>query len=586
MAHNLSADALLGGTEMSPIELSQRFDEFKTSLADMPQKVLSQDDILKFMGGGGIDYAPTPTNPYEAMKKALSSPDVTKGMSDSALASIMATLESVKVQTPDVMKDFNLTTPIPSGAVAFDLQAPMLRLTPRPTPVRNRTPRGKGFGTSHRFKVLSGATGTGTGGVGVIHPGISDTTQNSFAPAGAANALNYVRGAKISYAGFDQVVPYMQFGASDLVTWSAQYAGQGFEDIRQLSRTYLLYSSMLLEERMMLYGRGTQSPYLGTLTAPTIGTATARAPAATEIAITGAGTNVYVRICAELADWGVSQASAVVSVAVTPGQVADINYTLPAGATGARAFVSTGAVDPGDGARWLVLGVNGRSATNKFTLQGPLPTGGQSISNYTTTVPNAPAVNLAASDGGTGFTQGYDGIWAYCTGPQSGYVQALNAPFSTSNPGVEYQNAFAQMYDNVKAEPDRILLNGRDRKQLSDTLKAGTSSNYSLRVGQDEVTHVTLGVIVPSIVSEISGKPTAVEVHPWLPQGCSPILSDTLPIPDTQVTNVWEIMNVQEMMGIDWPVMQFTYDASSYWFGTFLCYAPPWNGAITGIQKV
>jgi hypothetical protein len=37
-------------------------------------------------------------------------------------------------------------------------------------------------------------------------------------------------------------------------------------------------------------------------------------------------------------------------------------------------------------------------------------------------------------------------------------------------------------------------------------------------------------------------------------------------------------------MGIDWPVNQFAFESSSYWFGALLCYAPAWNGAITGIK--
>ena len=36
---------------------------------------------------------------------------------------------------------------------------------------------------------------------------------------------------------------------------------------------------------------------------------------------------------------------------------------------------------------------------------------------------------------------------------------------------------------------------------------------------------------------------------------------------------------------INWPVIQFTYDISSYWFGALVHYAPAWSGAIAGIKK-
>lgn len=87
-------------------------------------------------------------------------------------------------------------------------------------------PRIKGMGTSHRFKVISGITGSGTGGVGNIHPGIADSSQTNFAPSGASNSLYYARGPKIAYAGYDVVLPFSQFSMSDEVTWSAQYAGR------------------------------------------------------------------------------------------------------------------------------------------------------------------------------------------------------------------------------------------------------------------------------------------------------------------------------------------------------------------------
>lgn len=579
MAHNLSADVLLGGADMSPADMSIAFDAYKASLSNITEKAVSRDEFAKFKATGVIDFVPEARNPYESMTKALAA-DAGKGLSAEALASITSALESAKATTPDLMKDFTLSSPIPSGAVAFDLEAPMKQLTPRPTPLRNRFPRIRGLGTSHRFKSLTGATGTGTGGVGVIHPGIADTSQTNFAPSGASNNLFYARGPKISYAGTDTVVPYSQFSVSDEVTWSAQYSGQGYQDIRQVSRTYLLYSSMLLEERMLLNGRGTASGFAGNLAAPTIGTATARTAAAGESAITGFTTNIYIKVVAESGDWGVSQTSAAVSAAVSAGQVVDVLYTLPAGATGARVFVSTGASDPGDASRWLIVGK--RSGYNKFTVQGALPTSGNSVAAYTTV--NGATVNLASADGGSAYSNGYDGLWAYCTGANSGYTNALNSTFSNSNPGIEYQNAFAAMFDTNKADPDRVLLNGRDRKQLSETLKGNTAANYFLQVSQDEVSGVTLGSVVPSIVNEVTGKRVDVEVHPWLQQGNSPILSDTLPIPDTQVSNVWSVVNVQDYMGMDWPVMQFTYDCSSYWYGTFVCYAPGWNGALTGIQ--
>jgi len=552
---------------LSKAEASRRFDELMRAIDRAPERVLGAGEVTEaFSAGHGIDFTPQPTSAYGALTKALGAPELTKGLSPESMASISGALEELKAQQPDLVKDISTTSPVGQGLVAFDLEAPAKMLTPRPTPLRNRIARRKGVGLSHRFKRITGFTGTGTGGVGNIHPGIQDSTQTNFAPQGASNSLYYARGPKISYAGDDQTVPYAQFSVSDQVTWSAQYAGQGYQDIRQLSRTSLLYSSMLLEERMLLMGRGTAAGFSGALAAPTSVTATARSAAAGETGISGNGANVYVKVTSDAGDFGQSVLSSAATVAVSAGQVVDVTCVLPAGALGVRVYVSTGSSDPGDASRFYV----GRSGYNTFTIQGALPTSGIAASTVTGDT--------------SAYANGYDGIVPIVTGANSGYVNRINAALDTSSPGSEWQTAFAALYQSVKADPDRTLLNGSDRKQLSEALKRNSSSNYRLTVTQDEVSGVTLGDIVNTIVNEVTGKGVAVEVHPWLPQGTAPILSDTLPIPDSQVSDVWAVYNVQDLMGVDWPVTQFAYESSSYWFGTFVCYAPAWNGAITGIK--
>jgi hypothetical protein len=565
------AEVLFGDSPEAPAlskaEVSQRFDDLMTAVDNAPTRTLGPGDVVHaFSEGRGISFDQQPTTAYGALTKALDAPDIAKGLSAEALASVTGALEALKAEQPDLVKDITTGSPVSTGLVAFDLEAPAKMLTPRPTPLRNRIPRKKGVGTSHRFKVITGFTGTGTGGVGSLHPGIADTTQNNFAPSGASQSLYYARGPKIAYAGSDVTVPYSQFSVSDEVTWSAQYAGQGYQDIRQLSRTSLMYSSMLLEERMLLMGRGTAAGFSGALAAPTgLTLGTPRAPVAGETGLSGVTTNIYVKVTSDAGDFGQSVLSSAANVAIANGQVVDLTFTLPAGAVGARVYISTGASDPGDASRWFYS----RTGAGKITIQGALPTSGAAASTVTADT--------------SAYANGYDGILPICTGPNAGYVNRLNSTLSTSNPGAEFQTAFAKMYDAVKADPDRIMFNGSDRKQLSDALKVSSSSNYRMTITQDQLTGVTLGDVVNTIINEVTGSGVAVEVHPWMPQGNAPILSDTLPIPDSNVSDVWSVWNVQDLMGIDWPVNQFAFESSSYWFGTMVCYAPAWNGAVTGI---
>ena len=198
---------------------------------------------------------------------------------------------------------------------------------------------------------------------------------------------------------------------------------------------------------------------------------------------------------------------------------------------------------------------------------------------YTTT---GAAASRADADT-SAYATGYDGILPTVLGPNTGYNNAINSTFSTSNPGVEYQVAFAAMYEAVKADPDEIFMNGLDRKQLSDAIKNGSTANYRLNLTQTEAGDYVGGATIGSLYNEITGKMVPLTVHPWLPQGVSPILSYTLPIPDTQVSDVWSNFLVQDYMGVQWPVSQFQYEFSTYFRGTFMCQAPAWNGAVSGI---
>jgi hypothetical protein len=141
------------------------------------------------------------------------------------------------------------------------------------------------------------------------------------------------------------------------------------------------------------------------------------------------------------------------------------------------------------------------------------------------------------------------------------------------------------MYDAVKADPDEIFLNGADRKQLSDAIKNGSTANYRINLSQDDMGNYVGGAVIGALNNEVTGKMVPLTVHPWLVQGVSPVVSYTLPIPDTEVSDVWANFMVQDYMGIQWPVTQFSYEFSTYFRGTFFCTAPAWNGAVSGIVK-
>lgn len=539
---------------LSPVEAAERMDSYTYELS----KSLSNASSVP-----GQAPAPDATSQLEALAAS-------KSLSPDAAAGLQNALAAQRLAMQDIQKDISLTSPLSTSFAAFDLEAPAKLLTPRPTPLRNRIPRKKGVGTSHRVKRITGYTGTGTGGVGNVFPGITESTTTAF------GSINYQRGPKIAYAADDLILPYNSYSLSDSVSFDANFSGLGYQDLRQLSSTSTLYATMLMEERMMLMARGTASGYSGAVAAPTF---TKAAPSTSGSQVALAATTYYVNVTTDAGisvnGFGESILSTEVSQVVGAGAVLTVTVGTPvAGALGYNVYVgtTTGAAN---------LKYQGTlKGTGTFTIQGAGTTGltGNNAA-FTTT---GAAASRAAADT-SAYATGYDGILPTVLGPNSGFNNAINGTFSTSNPGAEYQTVFANLYQNVKADPDMVLMNGNDRKQLSDAIKNGSTANYRLNIESPGTGGNVYGSIVTGLQNEVTGKSVDIMVHPWLNSGVSPVLSFTLPIPDTEVSDVWANFLVQDYMGIQWPVTQFAYEFSTYFRGTFFCTAPAWNGAVSGI---
>ena len=553
MAEMPRATDLFG--DVSPVEAAQRHEEYLATL----DKSLGNATTTP-----GIAPKADPVSALEALAS-------NKSLAPDAMAGLQNALAAQRVAMQDIQKEITTTSPLSTSFAAFDLEAPAKMLTPRPTPLRNRIPRKKGVGMSHRVKRILGYTGTGTGGVGNTWPGITQSTTNSF------GALSLERGPQISYAADDLVLPYNSYSLSDSVSFDANFSGLGYQDLRQLSSTSTLYATMLMEERMMLFARGTAAGYSGAL-AQVTGVSAASPVAATGQTALASGTYFAV-VTADAGisanGFGESIASAIVTETVSTGDVLSLTWTAVTGALGYNIYVGTttglanltyqGTVK---GATTAVI--NGAGTTSLLA------------NNFAYSTTGAAASRATADT--SAYATGYDGILPTVLNPSiSGAINNINSTFSTANPGVEFQNVFATMYSNVKADPDLVLLNGNDRKQLSDAIKSGSTANYRLTIQEPGKDGVTYGSIVTGLQNEVTGKAVDLMVHPWLNQGVAPVLSFTLPIPDTEVSDVWANFMVQDYMGIQWPVVQFTYDFSTYFRGTFFCTAPAWNGVVNGI---
>ena len=537
----------------SPKKAAKLMDEYQGELA----KALST--------GSSVPGQAPVADPMSALEAMAAS----KSLTPDALAGLNNAISAQRLAMQEIQKDISLTSPLSTSFAAFDLEAPAKLLTPRPTPLRNRIPRKKGVGTSHRIKRITGYTGTGTGGQGQIWPGITESTTTSF------GSIAFERGPKISYTADDIVLPYNSYSLSDSVSFDANFSGLGYQDLRQLSSTSTLYATMLMEERMMLMARGTSTGYSGALSAPTV-TLTKPSAATGQVALADNTYYVYVTADAGISSTGFGESVvSTVQSTTTSSQVLKIVVSAVTGALGYNVYVGT------------TTGVANAKFQGTFKSTTAFIVGAGSTAVADTIVYSTTSAILAsrASSDTSAYATGYDGILPTLLGANSGYINQINSTFSNTNPGSEFQSVFAGLYNTVKADPDAILINGSDRKQLSDSIKGAANANYRLNITQDEASGAILGSVVGGIVNEVTGKSVDLIVHPWLPQGLAPVLSWTLPIPDTEVSDVWSNYLVQDYMGIQWPVTQFAYEFSTYFRGTFFCSAPAWNGIVSGIQS-
>lgn len=498
----------------------------------------------------------------DALEKALTPEQVSQFGND--LATQRAYL------TQQVAKDWTPSNPVGgTGLVAYDLQGPAKVLVPKHTPLRNSLPREKGVGNAYKYKRIDSFTNAGIpGGAAQQRIGFSSlTTTSTWGPTGN---LTLARPPKISYTGSDWNVAAVELGVSDSVDWVAQFQGLGFDDLRALSHTALLWAHMMGEERSILFDRGAGTGYEGVVAAPgsvTTGTATTGGtiPANTYFVYVTANTG-----------WGANVSDGLPSTVVsqtTTGSTSTITITLgtePTGAINYDVWIGT------------TTGIANAHYQGNYV---PTTTGGVpviTVTSYSSTSALASGVDTSA------VATSYDGYLSIATDPtKSGYFSRANAKFSTTNPGSEFDLALQTMFVNNGADPDEIWMTGALRAEFGQLMRIGGTNGAASGYRTNVVTgdgSVTMGTTVTGYVNQNTSKVLDLGTHRFMPQGATLIRSTSVNIPDSNIPSPVAARNTQDYMAVDWPVIQMTYDASTYQIGSLLHYAPAWHGAIVGLN--
>jgi len=483
---------------------------------------------------------------------------------------------------PELTRNITTTSPLSSGIVPFDLLAPSRLIYPVFSPLRNKFPRPQGQGTSRRAKVITGIAGTSTpsGSNAPIDISISELNGGSL-----SNWPINLPGSG-SQTAVDLNVPYKFFGLTESLSWLAQFAGQGFEDISALANLILLQEFMLAEEFALLNGTATA------LNAPAAPTLTVRTAGSNETAVPAAGSgNGYYVVTTATNVYGETQmsSSTFANVGTATTDVIDVTLAPVPGAYNYNIYISAAHASGGYSTRTgffrLVTGQGG----SKYTIQGPtLPSSG---------------TNPPASDTGTSATTRYEGInsvlsghangsdgagsTVYPSGFQGGYVnQAVGAKLGVT----PLFDALTALWDGpgaYKASPRELIVEGTDARNLADDmlLKNSQTGAYNFFINQSEVGDLRAGAAVSEFQNPVTRDVVKILVHPWLQQGNAFLMSYELPFSWSNVANIWENTMVQDYLSISWPVIDATFRYSIFMYGSLVCFGPQFCGYLGGLQK-
>lgn len=484
-----------------------------------------------------------------------------------ALAS-SAQLTSENSQLPAVLmkSTFAQSGSATTGLTYYDLEAGAKMLYPVLTPLRNEIPRvsGKG-GIQANWKAVTGINTSG------IRVGVSQGN----------------RGAVMAVSVADYAAAYKGIGIEDNVNFEAQYAGQGFEDIRALAAKVGLQALMLAEEILILGGNGTLA--LGTTPTPST---TASTTGGTMTATT------KVIVCVALTLEGYLNAS------VTGG--------IPTSITRTNADASTdtfggGSAQKSAGASQATTGTTGSILATVTAVRGAVAyawyvgaSAGAATLAQITTVNKATLI----TDTGAGTQTGtdlpsadnsinnlvFDGliIQAEKSGSGSYYRSLDGATLTADGAGgiVEIDTALKSFWDNYKLTPDTIWISSDLALTISQKILQGNANGaYRIVVNMEQGMMVG-GVMVATYLNRFSmagANVVKIRIHPNMPQGLILFTSQSIPYPVSGVGNVMQIRTRQEYYQIEWPLITRKYEYGVYADEVLQHYFPPSMGVIANI---
>lgn len=478
--------------------------------------------------------------------------------------------------TPNTLeKAATITTA--TGLVAYDLEAPSKNLYPVLTPIYNRIPRatkGSGAGIAANWKTV---TAIAPGGVSSM----------AWVPEGQ-------RAPRMTVTVANASANYVTIGVEDDVTFEAQSAGAGFEDVLATSGMRLLQQGMILSEYAILGGNN--SVALGTPTAPTCsasGTGATLPTLTYDVAVVALTFEGY--LAASLSG-GVKQAITVTGMdnatyTVNGGSSNKSSVTTQAITLGQHLFASTPVIKGAVAYAWYI-GASGAAkleaitTINSLEFTTALAGTGQAIS----------AITIDASQN----TLAFDGLLSqvYKSG-SLGYYKALATGVSgtgtvltSSGRGTitEIDTMLKSFWDNYRLSPDELYVNAQELTNIYSKVMNANNANSLVRFVMDAAGQDTFvaGQVVGFYINPYTlngGQRIPIKLHPFLPAGTLFAWCQNLPAyyQSNQVPMVAEIQCRRDWYQVPWPIVTRSNATGVYSELVLKCYFTAALGIITNI---
>jgi hypothetical protein len=497
-------------------------------------------------------------------------------MSDT-LAALRAAYSRGSATVDDLQKisaTFVQSTTSTTGLTEYDLEPVAKELYPVLTPLLKSIPRvaGKG-GIQANWKTIKGITGSSAG---------------SYVNAGVAEGM---RGANVSTG--DYYAAYRGIGLESSLSFEAESAAEGFDDLRARAVHALLQSKMLIEEAILL---GSNSIYaIGQGPTPIV-------VAAQTGGTIAASTAVYVG-CVPLTYDGYMLST---NAGPQPGPLnranADGTTTIVASGTGRASAVAnlstaagsatnsvTASVAPMQGA-WAYAWFVGVAGTQYFYA---------TTTTASVLITSVPVSGTLMSVFNADYSQCnlyHDGLLGFIGNPNNGsYYAAVpnGAGLTADGTGgiVEFDTALKYFWDVLRLSPDEILVSSQEmlfvRKKV--VLAGSQSSNARFTFNNAQGAMVGGGMIkgylnTYSMTGQASEIP--VTLHPNMPAGTVMFITHKLPYPLANISNVMNVRCRRDNYQIEWPRTNRTYQYGVYSDQVLQHYFMQSLGVITNLSPV